>query len=251
MKNRILVVAFMLAAVSLIVAQPPDCVLTGFFAAPQAAVPTGAPASAANLDTVLALLDRTAVSLRDIQTDFVWDQYNKVVDDHDLQSGTMYFRRNGAAVEMAASITKPDTKQVLFTEGRVRVYQPRMDQVTEYSSGKNKSDFESFLVLGFGGRGHDLQKSFDVKYAGLETVDGISTYKLELTPRSQRVHDMFALITLWIDKERGVSVQQRFQEKSGDFRLAKYSNIKLKEKLSNDVFRLKTTSNTKYLKPNG
>jgi outer membrane lipoprotein-sorting protein len=251
MTKRTLVFAMLFAAASLVAAQPAysDCMLNGIEVS-QANAPAAAPA-AGNLESVLTLLDRTAASFKDIQTDFVWDQYNKVVDDHDLQSGTMYFRRNGNAVEMAADITKPDKKQVLFSEGRVRVYQPKIDQVTEYSAGKNKADFESFLVLGFGGRGHDLAKSFDVKFAGQETVNGVSTYKLELAPKAQRVKDMFSLITLWIDKDRGVSVQQRFQERSGDFRLATYNNIKINKNLNGDMFKLKTTGNTKVIRPNG
>jgi outer membrane lipoprotein-sorting protein len=252
MKNRTLLVATLFASAFMFGVQPSfgDCLLVGLETNAQAA-PASAPAQGGNLETVLGLLDRTAGSFKNIQTDFVWDQYNKVVDDHDLQSGTMYFRRNGPSVEMAADITKPDKKQVLFSEGRVRVFQPKIDQVTEYSAGKNKSDFESFLVLGFGGRGHDLQKSFDVKYAGVEEANGVSAYKLELTPKSQRVKDMFSTITLWIDKDRGVSVQQRFQERSGDYRLAKYNNIKLLDKLNNDVFKLKTTNSTKVIRPNG
>lgn len=251
MTKRTLVLATLFAAASLVAAQPSysDCMLNAM-EAPQASTPAAAPA-AGNLESVLTLLDRTAASFKDIQTDFVWDQYNKVVDDHDLQSGTMYFRRNGNAVEMSADITKPDKKQVLFSEGRVRVYQPKIDQVTEYSAGKNKADFESFLVLGFGGRGHDLAKSFDVKLAGQETVNGVSTYKLELTPKAQRVKDMFSLITLWIDKDKGVSVQQRFQERSGDFRLATYKNIKINTNIKSDIFKLKTTGNTKVIRPNG
>ena len=46
-------------------------------------------------------------------------------------------------------------------------------------------------MLGFGGRGHDLSKSYDVKYAGMEQVQGVNTAKLELTPKSQRVRSMF------------------------------------------------------------
>ena len=65
---------------------------------------------------------------------------------------------------MAADITVPDKKYVLFSGGMVSVYLPKTGQVTEYNSGKNKADFERFLVLGFGGRGHDLDKSFEVKY---------------------------------------------------------------------------------------
>ena len=108
-------------------------------------------------------MDQAAANFRTAQCDFVWDQYQKVVDDHDYQKGTMYFRRQGNDVQMAADITSPDKKYVLFTGNLVSVYQPSIEQVTEYNPGKNKADFESFLVLGFGGRGHDLEKSFDVK----------------------------------------------------------------------------------------
>ena len=47
---------------------------------------------------------------------------------------------------------------------------------------------------------------------------------------------MFSNIELWIDDARGVSVQQKFIEaESGDYRLAKYSNIKINEKLSDEI----------------
>jgi outer membrane lipoprotein-sorting protein len=247
MKNRWMLAAVVLSVISSAAAQGTAPATTQTKTSSQ----QSANASAGSLDAAYNVLDRTAASFKNIQTDFVWDQYNKVVDDHDIQSGTMYFRRNGQSVEMIANINKPDTKQVLFADGLVRVYQPRMETQTVYSAGKNKNDFESFLVLGFGGRGHDLPKSFDVKYAGMETVNGANAYKLELTPKSEKVRNMFTLITLWIDKDKGVSVQQRFDERSGDFRLAKYSNIKMLDKLNNDVFKLKTTPNTKTLKPNG
>jgi len=207
-------------------------------------------AHAQNLEAVLNSMDKAAADFKTAQTDFVWDQYQKVVDEHDIQKGTMYFRRQSGDVQMAADITVPDKKYVLFTGGMVSVYVPKAGQVTEYNAGKNKADFETFLVLGFGGRGHDLAKSFDVKYGGMEQVQGINAAKLELTPKSQKVSNMFQTITLWIDLARGVSVQQLFNEKSGDYRLAKYNNIKLNEKLSNDVFKLKTSGKVTYVKPN-
>ncbi len=208
-------------------------------------------AQAQNLESVLDSMDKAAASFRSAQCDFVWDQYQKVVDDHDYQKGTMYFRRQGNDVQMAADITSPAKKYVLFTGDLVSLYEPSIDQVTQYNPGKNKADFESFLVLGFGGRGHDLEKSFDVNYAGMEQVQGVNAAKLELTPKSQKVKNMFQTITLWIDPALGVSVQQRFQEPSGDYRLAKYSNIQLNKKIPGDVFKLKTTGHTKVIKPNG
>ena len=75
-------------------------------------------------------MDKAAANFRSAQCDFVWDQYQKVVDDHDYQKGTMYFRRQGSDVQMAADITSPAKKYVLFTGDLVSVYQPSIDQVT-------------------------------------------------------------------------------------------------------------------------
>jgi len=208
-------------------------------------------AQAQNLESVLHSMDQAAANFHSAQCDFVWDQYQKVVDDHDYQKGTMYFRRQGDDVEMAADITSPDKKYVVFAKGVVSYYQPGIDQVTEYNAGKNKADFESFLVLGFGGGGHALSKSYDVSYAGMEQAQGINAAKLVLTPKSARVKSMFQTITLWIDPARGVSVQQKMDEPSGDFRLTKYSNIEINHKISGDVFKLKTSGHTKVVRPNG
>jgi outer membrane lipoprotein-sorting protein len=206
---------------------------------------------AQNLEAVLNSMDQAAANFHNAQCDFVADQYQKVVDDHDLQKGTMYFRRQGNEVEMAADFASPEKKYVVFSNGVVSYYQPAIDQVTQYSAGKNKADFESFLVLGFGGSGHDLPKSYDVTYGGMEQVQGVNAGKLVLTPKAQRVRNMFQTITLWIDPARGVTVQQRFDEPSGDYRVTKYSDIEINHKISGDVFKLKTTGHTKIVKPNG
>ena len=210
-------------------------------------------AHAQNLEAVLNAMDKAAAGFQTAQADFAWDNYTKVVEEHELQNGVMYVRRQSDNVQMAADITSPpkEKKYVLFTGGTVSVYAPGPNTVTEYNAGKNKADFETFLVLGFGGRGHDLAKSFDVNYAGMEKIQGINAAKLELTPKSKKVANMFKTITLWIDPARGVSVQQLFSVEEGDYRLAKYSNIKLNEKLSNDVFKLKTSGKVTYIKPNG
>lgn len=217
---------------------------------------TGKPAAApaphgnAGLESVLGDMDKAASTFKSAQADFVWDQFSKVVNDHDLQKGVIYYRVAGNGVQMASDIKEPAKKQVVFSNGKVDVCQPDIGQVTEYSAGKNKSDFESFLVLGFGGRGHDLQKSFDVSYAGDETTDGVKTAKLTLVPKTQKVKNMFSQILLWIDPARGISVQQQFIEPSGDYRLAKYSNIKMNQKVGDDVFKLNPSCKT-FVRPQG
>lgn len=203
-----------------------------------------------SLESILDSMDHAAANFHSAQSDFVWDTYSKVVDDHDVQKGTMYFRKLGVSIDMAADITSPDKKYVLFSNGIVSYFQPTIDQVTEYNAGKNKAEVESYLVLGFGGGGHALQNSYDVQYTGTEQVQGVNAGKLVLTPKSQRVRSMFSAITLWIDPARGVSVQQKLDQPSGDYRLSKYSNIQINEKIPSGVFKLKTNGHTKYVRPN-
>lgn len=209
--------------------------------------------SKAELQRVISVMDRTAANFHTTQAKFVWTQYTKVVDEvTDTQKGTVYFRRSGKQVEMAADITDPPPpKYVLFTDSKVQVYQPKIDQVTEYDTGKDRAVVESFLVLGFGGSGQDMLKSFEVSYLGKEDVDGVDTAKLDLVPKSQKARNTFNHIWLWIDLVRGVSVRQQLFAPGGDYRLATYSDIRLNEKIPDNVFKLKTTGKTKFLSPKG
>jgi outer membrane lipoprotein-sorting protein len=207
--------------------------------------------SSASLESVLKKMDATASNFRTTQADFVWEQYQKVVDDKDTQKGTVYYRRAGKDIQMMAEVKEPERKYVLFKDGKLQVYQPKIEQVMNYVTGKNREEIESYLVLGFGGSGQDLLKAFEVSYQGPESIDNVSTAKLQLIPKSEKLHNTFKEIFLWIDLERGISVQQQFLEPQGDYRLAKYSSIRPNEKIPGDVFQLKTTGKTQFVSPPG
>jgi len=203
------------------------------------------------LDSVLQKMDAAAAHFQTTQADFVWDQYQKVVDETDTQKGTVYYRRSGQQIEMMADIQEPEQKFLLYKDGKLQVYQPKIEQVMQYTAGANHNDIESYLVLGFGGSGQDLKKSFAVSLQGEEAIDNIATAKLQLIPKSDKVRNYFTEAFLWIDLSRGISLKQQFMQGQGDYRVAKYSNVKVNAKISNDVFRLKTTSKTKFVSPRG
>jgi outer membrane lipoprotein-sorting protein len=205
----------------------------------------------AALDNVLKKMDATAAGFQSAQADFVWDQYQKVVDETDTQKGTIYYRRAGKEIEMMADIKEPDRKFVLYKDGKLQVYQPRIEQVMSYPAGGHRNELESYFVLGFGGSGQELKNSFEVSYEGEETVDNIATAKLQLIPKSEKFRNTFPKIFLWIDLTRGISIQQKFMQTQGDFRLAKYSGVRTDKKIGNEVFQLKTTGKTKFVSPRG
>jgi outer membrane lipoprotein-sorting protein len=205
-------------------------------------------ASDSGLEKILAKMDETAAKFRTAQANFTWTTFNSVVNEESgHQTGKIYFQRNRNETEMAADIDPPEAQQVVFSGGKIRRYQSRTDIIDEYDSGSHREEFETFLVLGFGSSGNDMQKTFDITYGGEEKIDGADTARLELVPKSDKIKQRFPQITLWINPQNGILIQQKMMETNGDYRLAKYSGIQLGQKIPSKVFQLKTTGKTKVV----
>jgi outer membrane lipoprotein-sorting protein len=187
--------------------------------------PLAAMAQNAELQKVLAEMDSASANFHSAQADFVWDQYTAVVQSHDYQKGTIAFRRLGNATEMVAHVKtendQPAQKDVLYKGGELDFYQPSLKQETILNAGAN---VERYLTLGFGGSGKDLAATWNIAYQGKETIDGVETAKLDLTPK-QPGNNQFTHITVWVDTKRAISLKQVVFQDSGDSRTAVYSNI--------------------------
>jgi outer membrane lipoprotein-sorting protein len=181
----------------------------------------------ADLQKILSAMDAASAKFQSAQADFTADQYTAVVQSHDIQKGTIAFRRAGGSTQMVMHVKtdndQPSLKDVLYKGGELDFYQPDLKQETILSGG---SDVERYLTLGFGGSGKDLAATWNIAYQGTETVEGVETAKLDLTPKGA-ANNQFTHITVWIDPKRGVSLRQQVFQEGGDYRLANYSNIKL------------------------
>jgi outer membrane lipoprotein-sorting protein len=206
-------------------------------AKPHSAAPEAAPG--AELESVLTAMDQNAAKFRAAEADFVWKIYNSVVNDFaEVDKGKIYFRRAKAGLQLSAIFTDPPSKQFVYSGNKVEILQPG-GQEDEYDTSAHREELETFLVLGFGSSGQDIRKSFDVKYLGEESVLGTQARKLQLVPKAENVKNHVPKILLWIDPARGLSVQQQISLEDGDYRLAQYSNIQLRDKLPDNMFKLK------------
>jgi len=213
-----------------------------------ASAPAAAGQEADPLAQVLHTMDQTSASFHCAEANFVWTTYNSVINDvAERDTGKIYFRRTGKDTEMAADVAPPASKQIVFANGKIQVYIPETRQEDVYDVGSHREEFETFLVLGFGSSGAEMRKSFDIKYFGPEKINGKDTAKIELTPLSTKVREQFPRIDLWIDVQRGLSVRQQLWETGGDYRLADYSDIQVKQKIADNVFKLKTSGNVKIV----
>jgi outer membrane lipoprotein-sorting protein len=208
-----------------------------------------APAGPDDLKNVMAQADKAAATFKTARAKFQWDQYERVVDETEVQKGDIYFRRTKSGMDAAVRVTSPDTKQVVFVDGTLKLFQPKIKQVTIYDARARRTEVDSLMNIGFGSRGEDVEKSYEVKMEGWETVDGVKTARLNLVPRNEKLKASITNIILWLDPQRDVSLKQKFIEPGENYRLTHYTDIELNPKISNDVFELKTPAGTTTVRP--
>jgi outer membrane lipoprotein-sorting protein len=218
------------------------------FAIALSSISASAQAKPGEVDAVLRQMDAASTKFKSAEADFKWDFYERVVKETTTQTGTIYFLKNGAKLEMGAKVAPPQAKFVEYKNAVLRLYDPNTNHITILNAGKNQAQYESFLTLGFGGSGSELAKAWTIGDQGSESLsDGekqIDTRKLDLVSKDPGVRNMFTHITIWVDPIRGISLKQQFFTPSGDYRTANYTNIRYNQPVNNKPYAIKTNSKT-------
>lgn len=209
------------------------------------------PASAADdKDRVLRKLDTAAINFHSTSAEFQIDSVQTdPIEDKETQKGSIYYERSGKSFRMAAHIReinhKPAVKVYSYVGGAFKLFEGgNTNQVTTIAKA---SQFEGYLLLGFGASGKELEDKWEIKYLGPETLDGVKTEKLELVAKDPAFRKTVPKITVWMDTDRGISLKQVFDEGPGQYRVGVYFNIKVNQSLPSDAFTFKTDKQTKYV----
>lgn len=189
-----------------------------------------------HLEQVLHQMDVASATFQNAQADLRKEVFTKVVNDTTEQKGTVYFQRKGGNTQMGMKLTTAPQQTVEYKDGRVRVFNPGTNHVDEVgASAANKGRFETFLTLGFGGSGKDLEKAWTIDDQGAEPLsDGqktITTEKLDLVSKDPDVKKNVTHVVVWVDPARSVSLKQVLHFPNGDTQTAYYTNVRLNGKV--------------------
>jgi len=193
-----------------------------------------AQAPARTLDQVLTAIDLAAPQVRGVEAAAESQKYTKVVDDLSTESGTLDYRKQKRGPQLLLTLRKPAVKVFLYRDETAWIYQPAIAQVQKYNLRKNHALVEQFLLLGLGGSGHALERSFHVRLVGAETLAGRGTVHLQLTPLAGQRG--LSSIDLWYDTQLWIAIQQKFLQSSGDYQQLRYSQIKINPHISEELF---------------
>jgi len=205
--------------------------------------------AADQLKRVLHQLDEAAKNFHTASADFEFKNIQtEPVPDTDVMTGTVYYQHKGHGFQMAAHIAQennqPSPKVYTYSSGVFQLYDGRLDQVRKL---KDNGSFGSYLMLGFGASGKELQDKWNITYLGEETLNGVKTDKLELIAKDPKVLRLFPSVIIWIDPTRAVNLKQVFDEGEGMTRVCTYSNIQVDRPIPAENFTFKTDRKTTYV----
>ncbi len=201
-------------------------------------------------EKVFAVMDQAAGSFRTMKGKIVKTTYTKVIKDSSTESGTVAVKRTGPKkLKVLIAMSEPDPVSYAFEDSKAEKFYPRSNLVEIYNLGKQRELVDQFLLLGFGSTRADLEKVYEVKLTGEETVAGQRTARLELVPRSAKTKEQLSRAELWISLSDGHMVQQKFWEASGDYRLVTYSDAKWNADFADSDLKLVLPKNVKRSTP--
>jgi outer membrane lipoprotein-sorting protein len=208
--------------------------------------------AADDLGNVSARLDASAAKFKSAQADIVWENVQVApIPDSDKQAGTVLFERKNGEVEVALHLNtdngQPIHKDLVYAGGVGKLYDALLKQMQVFQVGEKRAQLDTFLTLGFGGSGKELEKSWTVTYAGTEQVGGTAAAKLQLVPRNAEVAKTAPKVLLWIDMDKGVAVKQQRFDPSGNYVVFTYANIRLNGPVASNAFVLKPPSGTQIV----
>ena len=187
------------------------------------------------VDSVLAMMDKSARDFHTLTADIEHIKYTDVVKDTSTETGKLLVRRDE---KMRIEFFEPDRRTILRTGDSLFVFTPKINRVEEYDLGKNRDLVDQYVLLGFGTKSDNVRKSYEVTVIGETELDHKKTVQIELIPKSDQMRKQIAKIQMWIDEASWLPIQQKFFESgSGDYLIFHYTNVMKNLKIGDNQFK--------------
>jgi outer membrane lipoprotein-sorting protein len=199
-------------------------------------------------ESVRERLDAEAKDFHSLSADIERTKVTVVVNDRSTETGKIWVRGD----KMLLQIKVPSARTILRTGDDLYLYNPGLKRVEEYNLGKNRGLVDQFLLLGFGTKGAELQKSYLVTLLREEKLEDKKVIALELTPKSDAVRNQISKIQIWLDEATWMPAQQQFFEAgSGDYSVVRYSRVVRNADIPESTFKPRWPKGTEKVKPRG
>ena len=202
------------------------------------------------ISSILNKMDRNRRDLRSMRATMHMQKYNAQIRNADDSFGDVQYvaGATGGNSNVRVEWTRPTRESLAVSNGRYKLYRPRLNLLYEGSTKNAKGNAKVSGVLGFGlgVTGSQLKNQFNVELVGEgELYKGSPhVWWLKLTPRGNAGYQ-FAEV--WVTDD-GMPIQTRVTEKNGDATTVRLTNIQRNARISPDVFDFQVPAGTKVVK---
>lgn len=213
-----------------------------------ATLPSWAATADNGLQDLLARMDQAAGSFQSMSAKVKYVTHTAVLNDNSEEGGTVLMKKvHAGLMQGLTDFTLPDRRTVAIDQRKIQVYYPKIKTVQIFDLGKHGEQLDQFLMIGFGTSGTELARDYSIKVIGPDTALGQKMTKTELIPKSGEAREYVQKVELWIPERpnQPYPLQEKIYEKSGDYRLVIYTDMKINEPLSADALKLKLPKGVK------
>jgi outer membrane lipoprotein-sorting protein len=196
---------------------------------------------AETLADILGRMDRAAHEFKNMTAAVKNIEYTDVLHESAETTGTVRLKRGKNVLAAIMEFGEPNPYTVHLIGRKVEIFKPKAGPngtVEEYDAGKLAKNMDQFLLLGFGTTGAELKKEYTIALGPAETIDGVSTTRIDLNPKSAELKKLVTKVELWIPASSGNPVREKVLQPSKDYRLVTYSNLKVDTDIPDSAFEL-------------
>ncbi len=187
-------------------------------------------------ERVEALMERVRLAQKDIETlqaDFVQRQESSMLLEPEVSEGTFSYV---APESVRWEYSRPKPISVVIDGQEMTTWYRDLERAERLKVGRYSNQVLKYL--GASGSLDALMEYFRVKvrFPAAEAVD--EPYRIDLTPRYDRVARRLKSMTVWIDRERFLPVGLRYEAADGDVTEYEFRDLKLNAKIPDERFDL-------------
>lgn len=206
-----------------------------------------APAAAVEpLSAVETRMDQAAAQFKALEAKIKRVSYTAVIKDKTEESGKIYIKKvKQGDTRIKIDVMEPAPRSTVIGKKKYENFLPKIATVQEVDLGKYAKLVDQFMLLGFGSTSKELQAEYALKVTGEESINGVLTTRVELTPKSAGVQEHLKRVEMWFPLKEGYPIQQKFHKPSGDYEMSTYSAVQLNPNLTEADVALKLPKNVK------
>ena len=190
----------------------------------------GGPASAADLNRVLAEFDKVQLSIQTLSAEFTETTTNQLLKEPIVAEGRFY-------------MTKPDAIRWEYSSPEEMRFVISRDEYTGYFPARKKAEKRNiqrwrdqlFRFFGLGQGSVELGKFYDIRLRESSAEQG-GTYLLVLEPKKRRARRRVDEVLFWLDGSTYLPNKIEYRAKNGNRRLIEFREIRINPDLSAGLY---------------